>query len=162
MPPPGHQERRLLDRVVPDRHDEIGAIDRLVDVVAFTQSGGAEIEIRSTPDDPLPHLRIEERDADAAHEFGKRRRKLRPACAGAEHQQRIFGGQDQIGGAPDGFRRWNREFRGMDRNQRDIACLLRGNVFRQFEMNRAGTFLGRDAKGIADQGRNTRCAHDLL
>ena len=50
----------------------------------------------------------------------------------------------------------------MHRNQRHVACLLRGNVFRQFEMNRARTFFGRDPKGIANEGRNTRCAHDLL
>ena len=32
-----HQERRLLNRFMPDRDDEIGAIDRLMDVIAFAR-----------------------------------------------------------------------------------------------------------------------------
>ena len=55
--------------------DEVRAIDRLVDVIALAQGGGTKIEIRSTPDGPLPHLRIEERDADATNEIGKCRSK---------------------------------------------------------------------------------------
>src|ERR1700682_3310859 len=50
----------------------------------------------------------------------------------------------------------------MGRHQRDGARFLRGDVFGQFEMHRAGTFFGRDTKGVADQRRNARCAHDLL
>src|SRR3979411_1681616 len=50
----------------------------------------------------------------------------------------------------------------MDRRERDVSRFLRGNVFRQFEMHRARTLFGRDAKGVPDQGRNTRCAYDLL
>ena len=140
----------------------VGAIDRLVNIVAFAQSRGAEIEFRRAADRALAHLGIEERDADAADEFGQRRRQLRPAGAGAEHQQRTFGGQNQIRGTPDRFRRCNRKLSGMDRHHCDIAGLLRGHVLRQFEMHRAGTLFGGDAKGIADQGRNSRCAHDLL
>ncbi len=162
MSAPGHQERRLLDRLVPDGHDKVCAIDRPVDVIAFAQCRGAEIEIRRSPDSPLPHLRIEERDADAMNEVGKRRRKSRSTGTGAEHQQRKLRGQDQVGCALDGLRRGNRNLHGMGRHQRDVARFLLGDVFGQFEMHRAGAFFGCDAKCVADEGRNARCTHDLL
>ena len=40
-----HQERRLLHGVVADRDDQIGAVDRVMNVVAFRERSGAEIEI---------------------------------------------------------------------------------------------------------------------
>jgi len=107
-------------------------------------------------------LRIEEGDADATNEIGKCRSKLRATRACAEHEQRKLGGQDQTGRALNGCRRWDRKVRGMSGHQRDIARFLRGNVFGQFEMHRAGTLFGSNAKGVSDEGRNTRCAHDLL
>ncbi len=75
MQTPRHEERRLLNCVVPDRHNDVRAIDRLMDVIAFAQGCGAKIEVRRTPDSPLPHLRIEERDANATNEIGKCRSK---------------------------------------------------------------------------------------
>src|ERR1700687_202019 len=55
-----------------------------------------------------------------------------------------------------------RKRRRMGRHQRDVSRFLGSNVFGQFEMHRARTLFGRDAKGVPDEGRNTRCAHDLL
>ncbi len=158
----GHEERRLLDCVVPDRYDNVRAIDRPVDVIAFAQGRGAEIEVRRTPDSPLPHLCIEEWDADATNEVGKRWRKPRATCSSAEHQQRKLRGQDQVGCALDGFRRGNRNLHRMARHQRGVSRFLLGHVFGQFEMYRAGALFGRDAKRIPDQGWNARCTHDLL
>ena len=160
--PARHQERRLLDRFVADGDDEIGAVDRLVDVIAFTQGRGADIIVRRAADGALAHLRIEKWDADAADEFGQRRRQLRAAGAGAEHQQRTFRGQDQLGRARDRLGRRYRQLRFMGRHQRDVAGFLGGDVFGQFEMHRAGTLFGGDAEGVAHQRRNRRGTHDLL
>ena len=39
-----HEERRLLNRVVADRNDEIGPIDRPMHVIALRQRRGAHVE----------------------------------------------------------------------------------------------------------------------
>ena len=57
-----HDEGRLLDGVVADRDDEIGLVDRLVDLVALRQRGGAHIEIGAGVDRALAHLGVEERN----------------------------------------------------------------------------------------------------
>src|ERR1700676_3122634 len=162
MSAPRHQERRLLNRLVPNGNDEVRAIDCPVDVVAFAQGSGAEIEVRRTPDSPFSHLCIEERDTDATNEVGKRRRKLRSICPGAKHQQRKLRGQNKVGCALDGSRRGNRNLHRVGRHQRDISRFFLGDVFGQFEMYGAGALFGRYAKCIPDEGRNTRRTHDLL
>ena len=63
-----HEERRLLDRVVPDRQDEVGLVDGLVHVVALGEGCGAHPQVdrlseRPPGDHALAHLRGEERDA---------------------------------------------------------------------------------------------------
>ena len=63
-----HDEGRLLDRVVADGDDQVGAVDRLVDVVALREGGGAHVELRAAGDRALAHLRVEERDPGAPHE----------------------------------------------------------------------------------------------
>ena len=40
-----HDEGRLLDGVVADRDDQVGLIDRLMDVVALAERGRAHVEI---------------------------------------------------------------------------------------------------------------------
>ena len=81
-----HQERRLFHGVVADGDDEVGTVDGAVDVVAFAQGRGAEIELRGAADRPLAHLGVEEGDPHPPDEVGQRRRELRAAGAGAEHQ----------------------------------------------------------------------------
>ena len=50
-----HDERRLLDRVVADRDDQVGLVDRLVDVVALGQRGRAHVEVGAArPPCPCP------------------------------------------------------------------------------------------------------------
>ena len=60
-----HQEWRLLHRVVADRDDQIGAIDRVMHVVALGQRGGAHVETGAAGDRALAHLGVEERDLQA-------------------------------------------------------------------------------------------------
>ena len=60
-----HEEGRFLDGVVTDGNDQIGAINRVVDIVAFRQCSGPHVEPGHTRDGTLAHLRIEERDLDA-------------------------------------------------------------------------------------------------
>jgi hypothetical protein len=64
-----HQERRFLHRIVADRDDQIGAIDRLVNMVALGQRRGAHVEPGSAGDGALPNLRVEEGDFQALHEL---------------------------------------------------------------------------------------------
>src|ERR1700750_590857 len=83
-----HQEWRLFDRVVPDREDEIGALDRVVNVVALRQRRGAEIELRDAGHRALAHLGVEERDLRTADEMGQGVDEPRPVCPRAEHYRR--------------------------------------------------------------------------
>ena len=50
----------------------------------------------------------------------------------------------------------------MGRHQRGVAGIFRGNVFWQFEMDRAGPLFGGDAKSVANQRGNRGGTHDLL
>ena len=68
-PPRAHDEGRLLDGIVADGDDQIGAIDRLVNMVAFGQRGGAHVQPGPAGDGALPHLRIEEGNLQALHEL---------------------------------------------------------------------------------------------
>jgi hypothetical protein len=57
-----HEKRRLLNRIVADRDNQIRAIDRPMDVVALRQRRGAHVEVRPAGHGALAHLRIEERN----------------------------------------------------------------------------------------------------
>ena len=75
-----HQERRLLDRVMADRDDQIGMIHRPVHVVARRKRGGAHVVLGAAGDGTLAHLRVEERDAGALHEARQLRRRGADDC----------------------------------------------------------------------------------
>ena len=86
-----HQERRLLDRVVPDREDQVGPVDRLVDVVALGQRGGAQSQARRSPaTTPLPICVLKKGIRGTAQELAQIRGQARPAGRGAEHDQRAL------------------------------------------------------------------------
>ena len=93
-----HQERRLLHRVVTDRDDQIGAVDRVMNVVAFRERGGAEIEVRPAGHRALAHLRVEEGNPGLAHEIGQRIDQAGPVAGGADHDQRTLCFQDHRNG----------------------------------------------------------------
>ena len=155
-----HQERRLLDGVVPDREDEIGALDRVVNVVALRQRSGAEIELGNAGHRALAHLGIEEGDLRAADEVGQGLHQPRPVAGGADHHQRTFGGEDHVYDAPDSRGRGDRPVHRMRRNQRSRG-LFRGDILGQFQMHGTGTFLGRDAEGVAHCRGNRVRRNDL-
>ena len=79
-----HDEGRLLDRVVPDGDDEVGLVDRLVDVVPLREGGGADVELRAAGDRALAHLRREERNLGCA----ARNRRARPSSAAGSPPRR--------------------------------------------------------------------------
>jgi hypothetical protein len=64
-----HQERRFFHRIVADRDDQVGAVNRLVNMVPLGERGSAHVEPGSAGDGALAHLRIEERDLQAPHEI---------------------------------------------------------------------------------------------
>ncbi len=63
-----HEERRLFDSVVTDRDDEVGAIDRPMDIILFREGRSAHVEAGPAGDGALAHLRVDERDLQAPHE----------------------------------------------------------------------------------------------
>ena len=80
-----HQERRLLHGVVSDRDDEIGALDRIMDIVALGQRRSAEIQLGIAGDRAFPHLRIEKGYLRLSNEIGQRVHQPRPVSRGANH-----------------------------------------------------------------------------
>jgi hypothetical protein len=59
----------FLDGVVADRDDQIGAINRLVNMVVVGERRGAHVEPGFIGDGALPHLRVEEGDLQAFDEL---------------------------------------------------------------------------------------------
>src|SRR5699024_10239384 len=52
-----HRERRLLGRIVTDGDDDVGRIDRVVDIVTGGQGRRAHVQIRRPRHRSLAHLR---------------------------------------------------------------------------------------------------------
>ena len=94
-----HDEGRLLDRVVADGDDEVGALDRLVHVVALGERRGAHVELGAAGHGALAHLRREVGNAGAQHELGEVRGRARPRGRGPEHHQRTLRLHDHLGRA---------------------------------------------------------------
>jgi hypothetical protein len=156
-----HQERRLLNGVVADRDDQVGAVDRLVHVVAFRQRRGAQIEIVAAGHGALAHLRVEKRDLGAADEFRQTGGQTRAAGSGAKHHQRAFRRQDHLGGTVERRRRCYRQLDRVRRHQRQVRRLLAGDVLGQFQVHRPGPLLHRHPERVAHEGWDRRRAHDL-
>ncbi len=94
-----HQEGRLLDRVVADGDDQVGAFDGLVDVVALRERGGAHVEVGAAGDRALAHLGVEERQPRAPHEARKRLDQRGPVARRADHHERALCREDHLGRA---------------------------------------------------------------
>ena len=163
-----HDEGGLLDRVVANGQDQVGPVDRLVHVVAVGQRGRSHPQLGSafggaqTGDRSLAHLRVEERNADAANEI--RQLAGEPGAAGrsAEHHQRPLGSHQQVRGPVE---RGGVRHRDLDRVRPDqrhvLVQLLARDVLGKFEMHRAGTLFRRQAECVAHDGRNAGGADDL-
>ena len=74
-----HQKGRLFDGIVPDRDDQIGALDRIMHIVALRQRRGAHVELGSAGDGAFAHLRTEERDLQTPTKSDKASAQARPA-----------------------------------------------------------------------------------
>ena len=163
-PAGAHDEGRLLDRVVADRDDQVGLVDRPVDIVPLRQGGRAHVEVGSAGDGALAHLGVEERQAGAAHEAGERLDEAGTVAAGADHDQRPLGRQDHLRRAiecqpdarPDGRSGGPGTIGALGR-----IDFLGRDVLRQFEVHRPGPLLHRDPEGIPHDGRDAGRADDL-
>src|SRR5215813_10891848 len=76
-----HDEGWLLDGIVADRDDQIGAVYCPMHIVPLRKRGSAHVEPGSTGDRTLAHLRVEERDLQALHEIGQSVSQVRTACS---------------------------------------------------------------------------------
>ena len=149
-----HDEGRLLHRVVADRDDEIGPVDRLMDIVALGERRGAHVEVRPASDRALAHLRIEERESAAgartptAASARRGRLAAAPNMTSGRSAARI-----NCGRAVERGGRRDRQLDRVRRDRRHVRRRLGGDVLRQFEMNRARPLLLRDAERFAHQRR---------
>ena len=145
-----HDERRLLDRIVTDGNDQVGAINGLVHVVTLAERGRAHIELATPGYRSLSHLRREEWNLRAADESPDSCRAPRPRCGGAEHDQWPLGLEDHLGGTVERGTVSDRNFDRMLRHHRDIFSLFASDVFRQFQQNRTRSLFHGNSKGVAN------------
>ena len=156
-----HQERRLLDRVVTDRDDQVGPVDRLVDVIPLREGCCAHIEIMAAGYGALAHLRVEEGDLGAGDEIGQSGAQARAAGGGAQHHQRPLRLEDHFGREVESRRRRYRLLDRMRRHHGKIRSFLARDIFRQFQVNRPRPLLHRHAESVAHEGGDGTRAHDL-
>ena len=106
-----HQERRLLDRVVTDRDDQVGPVDRLVDIVPLRERGCAHVEIVAAGTVPLPICVLKKGIWVRRDEVRQAGAQARAAGGGAQHHQRPLGLEDHLGRAVERRRRRYRHAR---------------------------------------------------
>ncbi len=125
-----HEEGRLLNRVVADRDDQVGAIDRVVNIVTLGKRGGAHVESGPARDCPFAHLRVEERDLQAIDEIRQRVSKARAACGRTQHHQRSLGLENQVGRSLQRRRMGDGQINRVRRHQRNRRSRASGDVLR--------------------------------
>ena len=125
-----HDERRLLDRIVPDGDNQVGAVHRLVDIVALGQRRSAHVELGATGDGALAHLGREKRDAGSAHEAAEACGAARTRCGGAEHDQRPLRLEDHGGRAVQRLAMGDGHLDGMGRHHGDRVDLFASDILR--------------------------------
>ena len=164
-----HQEWRLLDSIVPDRDDQIGALDRIMDIVARRQRRGAHVEPGSAGGGALAHLRTalahlrtEERDLQTPHEIRQGLRQARPARGCTQHHQGTLGLADQSGRAIQRRSIGDRQCDRVGRHWQNLRRLLCRDILRQFEMDRARSLLPRDPESLSHDCGDRRRADDLM
>ena len=157
-----HDERRLLHRIVTDGDDQIGAVDRLMNIVALGERRRPHVQVRAAGDGALAHLRVEEGNADAADELRQGVGQPRPVRRGAQHQQRPLGGEDHRCSPVERGGRRNGNVDRVGGHGGKLGHFFGGNVFRQLKMNRARPLLLRHPEGVAHERGDRRRADDLV
>ena len=145
--------RRVLDRVVADRHDEVRAVEARQDVVARLEPDRHQREVRPVVDRALAHERHRDRHVQAAGEGAQLGRRVAAQDAVAGEHDRALRGGEQPRGVGDGLVGGLREV-GLARLERSdlVAALGRrgGQVLGQLDVGRAGLLEGRDPERLAD------------
>ena len=98
-----HEKRWLLNHVVPDVDDEVGAVDGAVQRVVGRQRGVAQKERVALVDDALAHLGGEEWDAGVADEVEQHLGGALAVGSGPDEQQGALRVLNQVGGLGDGL-----------------------------------------------------------
>src|SRR3954462_270722 len=80
-----HDEWRFFDGVVTNGDNQIGPVNRFMNVVALAERGGPHVEIAAAGYRSLAHLCGEERNFRAAPEAADASRAARPGRGSAEH-----------------------------------------------------------------------------
>ena len=93
--------RRVLDQVVADRDDEVGAVEAGQDVVAGLQPDGHQREVAPVVDRALAHERHRDRDVEALGEGPQLGRGVPAQDAVAGQDERPAGGDEEPGGVLD-------------------------------------------------------------
>ena len=106
-------------------------------------------------------MRVEKWNAETAHEIRQLPGKPRPARSRPEHDQGALRAANKIGRAIQGRAACDRNFDRVQLHWRNVVCLLRRNVFGQFDKHGSRPFLLRQPEGIAHDGRNGRRTDDL-
>ena len=137
-PARAHEEGRLLDRVVADGDDQVGAVDRLVHVVPLRQRGRAhDRDSCAAGHRALAHLGVEERNPGAPDELGQPGGQAaagwppRPASPAAA---RPPGSSPAARSSAAGVR--HRHLDRVRRHQRHVRRFFAGDVLGQLQVHR--------------------------
>ena len=156
-----HDEGRLLDGVVPDGDDQVGAVNRLMHIIALAERGRAHVQIAAAGNGSFAHLGREIWNFRAAHEAADSCRAAWTRRGSAEHDQWPLGFQDHLGGTIERCAVCDRNLDRMLLDHRDIIGFFACDVLRQFQQNRTRPLLHGDTKGVANERRDAAGADDL-
>ena len=154
------RRRRVLDEVVADADDEVGAVEAGEDVVARLQPDGHQRQVRTIVDGALAHERRRDRDVQPAGESPQLRSGAAAEDAVAGEDDRPLGRGDQAGRVGDGLvgrfgevgvSRGERHGRPAAVPRRDVG---RGEVLGQLDVGRPGLLERRDPERLADDLRD--------
>src|SRR5260370_33128239 len=90
-----HDEWRFLDGVMTNRNNQVGPVNRLVDVVTFGKSRCSHVKIGSAVHCALAHLGIKKGNPHPPNEVGEHISEAWPTGRGAQHDQRKSGFENQ-------------------------------------------------------------------
>ena len=148
--------------VVADGDDEVGLLDRLVDVVALRQRRGAHVELGAAGHGALAHLGGEEGNARAQHEL---RTASDSSAAALPAAPSMISGRlrlhDHGGGAIERVAGWRSAARADAAASARRLGRLGGDVLRQFEMHRPGPLLLATRKASRTMRRDRGGRDDL-
>ena len=107
---------RILDDVVPDGDDQVGAVDAAVDVVPPVDAGRIEAVHGRIGEHAFAHLGVHDVDARVLDELHELARDQVPVRARRQDDERVLRAVDQVGRADEGL--------GIGRGPPDEARLL--------------------------------------